>query len=247
MSILLLVIIITYQAILSLQDMKEARKYKSQEITERVRVKFYKECIFYGWLSTIVIFIFTALTSISFYDIGFRGISIRSVSWLVILTFIISGILLLTLIYQTVMFMINENYKNQLKAQIAKEEEGNNHYNVVTSKLLIPRTKKEKKWFLFVSLTAGICEEIVWRGCLLFLLQDIFPALSMLTAGIISCILFGLIHCYQGIHGIIKTAIISVIFVLLYFVTDSIFPGIFLHFLFDYSSAFLLKEESPTI
>lgn len=244
MNIILLVIIIAFQGILSIQDMKDARKYINVEITEDFRVKYYKECIVYGWIPTVVVALFILFTSISLSDIGFRMVNLNSITWLTVLTFVITGIILLILIYQVIMFFKSENYRAQVKEQIEKEGQSENYYNAVVAKILTPRTKREKSWFLFVSLTAGICEEFVWRGCLLFLLQDVFPMLTIFTTGIISCVLFGLFHCYQGIKGTIKTGLIAAIFVLLYFVTDSIFPGILLHFLFDFSSAFILKENS---
>lgn len=43
--------------------------------------------------------------------------------------------------------------------------------------------------------------------------------------------------------GVIKTGAVGMILVLLYLVTDSLVPGIILHFLIDYSSAFLIREE----
>lgn len=113
----------------------------------------------------------------------------------------------------------------------------------VVENLLIPRIFREKKYFLFVSLTAGICEEVFLRGCVMFLLGDIFPMLPLVWIAVISSVLFGLFHLYQGISGIIKTGVIGLFFAGLYIATGSIIPGILLHFCVDFSSAFLLKEE----
>lgn len=49
---------------------------------------------------------------------------------------------------------------------------------------------------------------------------------------------------YQVLFGIIKTGIAGMFFAMLYISTNSIVPGIVLHFFMDFSSAFILKEEN---
>ncbi|MFP3722585.1 CPBP family intramembrane glutamic endopeptidase, partial [Niallia circulans] len=51
---------------------------------------------------------------------------------------------------------------------------------------------------------------------------------------IISSLLFGLAHTYQGGIGVIRTAIIGILFSGLYLGLGSILPLIVLHFLIDY-------------
>lgn len=45
MNIALLTILVIYQAIMSMLDMKDIKKYTDIEITEKHRIKFYKEAI----------------------------------------------------------------------------------------------------------------------------------------------------------------------------------------------------------
>ena len=80
----------------------------------------------------------------------------------------------------------------------------------------------------------------------MFLLADIFPDMHIAVIGIIAALLFGAFHCYQGLTGVIKTSAAGMLFVALYLVTDSLVPGIILHFLVDFSSAFLVDDKNET-
>lgn len=242
MHIALLTILITYQAIMSILDMRDIQKYMGLEITENHRIKFYKEMIVFGWIPVWIILLFVGVSPLTLWDIGFRAISFSNNTWLNIVAGIISGVIVLALGYQTIMYFISAEYRSKAAAEISSKKDGDSQYDNVISQILIPKSKTEKKWFLLVSLTAGICEELVWRGCLIFLLSNIFSSVNIIVIYLVPCILFGLAHCYQGVYGVIKTSIVAILFVMIYCVTDSIIPGIVLHFLFDYSSAFLVKD-----
>ena len=244
MQIIMLSAILIYQIVVAILDLKDMKKYKNMEITEKIRVHYYKETVLYGWLPTIFVLFFIVLTPLKLYDIGIRGIVLGENTWLNIITFVLSGIALAILVIQSITCLTNKKYHKQILEELESKSDGENHYDVVVHKLMIPRTKKEKRWFFGVSLTAGICEEIIWRGTLIYLLQGIFPKLNILLIGLIICVIFGVIHMYQGIHGIIKTAIVAALFVMLYITTGSLFPGIVLHFLFDFSTAFLIQDDA---
>ncbi|MDN5652854.1 MAG: CPBP family intramembrane metalloprotease, partial [Lactococcus lactis] len=70
---------------------------------------------------------------------------------------------------------------------------------------LIPKTLGERLLFLFVAITAGFCEEIIFRGVMLYYLSNLSHDFSIITIGIISSILFGIIHLYQGWKGVLQT------------------------------------------
>lgn len=242
MNIILLGLLLLYQTVLSIMDARDMKKYRYKEITERMRIGFYKETIIYGWIPVFLIFLFIFFSPLSVHEIGLRKIVISEFFWLNIIVFIISFIILAVLLYQIILYFTNENYMKQLSEEVKERKESGNHYQEVLTNLVIPRTKREKIYFFFVSLTAGICEEIVWRGCLLHLLTDLFPTANFFILCLIICFLFGMAHCYQGLYGIMKTSIIAVLFVGIFLATNSLIPGIILHFLFDFSSAFLLKD-----
>ena len=243
MSIVLLVILIAFQTVVSVTDARDIKRQIVTDITEQMRLKFYKETIIWGWIPVGIIFLFVTFSSMSWQDIGFRSIALSDYKWLNIAVLIIAGLMAVTLICQIAMFFFSKKYRKETAEMIADKINSGNHYDKVTLGLVIPHTLKEKVWYFFVSLTAGIYEEINLRGCIMFLLSDIFPDMHIAVIGIIAALLFGFFHCYQGLSGVVKTSIAGMLFVALYLVTDSIVPGIILHFLVDFSSTFLVGEK----
>lgn len=244
MKILLLIIILLYQIIETIFSVKEINEINKDSITEKTRIKLYRESVVYGWIPVIIIFIFILLDYISLNDIGLRVVKFGSYGWLNIITMAIIILLSLVLLYQMIMFLISKKYREIIGEQVNKKSESDNHYDYVISNIMMPRTTKEKVWFSIVSLTAGICEEITWRGTLIFLLQSIFPTLSIILIVIIASMLFGIFHSYQGIKGVIKTGLIGALFTILFIISDSLILGIIFHFLFDFSSAFILTDKN---
>jgi uncharacterized protein len=78
------------------------------------------------------------------------------------------------------------------------------------SERILPRTQGETLCFLALALTAGICEEFLYRG---------FAMAAFARANLpgwlivfVSAVLFGLAHLYQGRSGFVSTAILGVLF-----------------------------------
>jgi hypothetical protein len=96
---------------------------------------------------------------------------------------------------------------------------------------LLPHTGLESAAYLFVALTAGICEEMIFRGYL----QRQFTAWTRnATAGILlQGILFGAAHNYQGSTMMTVIAVYGCMFGLLALWRKSLRPGIFAHFIQD--------------
>lgn len=95
---------------------------------------------------------------------------------------------------------------------------------------LLPRTAREFHLFNHVSFAAGVCEELIFRGFLLALLTS----LSGLYVGVLlSAMLFGLCHAYQGVNGIIKTGLFGLVFTLIVVATGSLLPAIIIHVAVD--------------
>jgi membrane protease YdiL (CAAX protease family) len=84
---------------------------------------------------------------------------------------------------------------------------------------LMPHTAGERTVFVGVSLTAGFCEELLYRG---FLMAYLAQWLGWWQAGIASAIVFGLSHAYQGSAGIVKTAVVGLVMAGLYAYSGSI-------------------------
>lgn len=95
---------------------------------------------------------------------------------------------------------------------------------------LLPASRKELQYGYALSATAGIVEEIIYRGYVLWCLGHVMP---LWAAAIVSSIGFGLGHAYQGIGGVIKTGLAGLFFAGFYLLTGSLLFPIIAHFLLD--------------
>lgn len=98
---------------------------------------------------------------------------------------------------------------------------------------VLPHTRPEMYWFGGVSLTAGFCEEFLFRGYLIWALS---PWLGWWGAAALSLLIFASGHAYQGWNGALRTGIVGAIFTLVVAIFGSLWPAIALHVLIDLSN-----------
>ena len=94
---------------------------------------------------------------------------------------------------------------------------------------------------ILVALTAGICEEVLFRGFLIRFLHDGGMAMPVIAALLVSCLVFGLNHLYQGPRSALGTAIVGFIMGLLFLVTGSLIPPMIVHALIDLQPVYVLR------
>ncbi|HEX5258111.1 MAG TPA: CPBP family intramembrane glutamic endopeptidase [Sphingomicrobium sp.] len=105
----------------------------------------------------------------------------------------------------------------------------------------IPNNAAERAVWIVLSLTAGICEEVLLRGFLIRFLHGGPLNLSLAAALTLSCLCFGLGHLYQGLKGVITTAIAGFAFGILFLVSGSLIPCIVLHALIDLQIIYVMR------
>jgi membrane protease YdiL (CAAX protease family) len=98
---------------------------------------------------------------------------------------------------------------------------------------LIPAMARERVWFAGLSLGAGISEELLFRGFLLWYLSFFFPQLNRIQLIVLSSLLFGFCHVYQGWMGIVGTGVMGAVFAWLYLSTASLLLPMAIHALVD--------------
>jgi uncharacterized protein len=98
---------------------------------------------------------------------------------------------------------------------------------------LLPRTLAERRVFWLVSFTAGVCEEIFYRG---FLTWYLAAWVGLAPAVLLSAVLFGFGHIYLGLVQVPKTALVGLILSGVTLVSASLWPAILLHAALDWNS-----------
>lgn len=115
---------------------------------------------------------------------------------------------------------------------------------------ILPRTFWERRAWLLVSLVAGTCEEVVWRGFLFWYLGALLPVLGDVGTLSAAAVVFGVAHAYQGFVGMLGTALGGLLLGALYLATGSLWLPMILHVLTDARIVLLRREllaHSPAL
>ena len=110
---------------------------------------------------------------------------------------------------------------------------------------LIPTTGRERLLFCAVAISAGICEEIVFRGWLLSVLHSPLGVTGT-TLVFLAAALFGLCHIYQGPTGVIGATAAGVLLTAFYVATGTLLAPMVLHALIDIRMA-IVPSSAPRV
>jgi membrane protease YdiL (CAAX protease family) len=146
------------------------------------------------------------------------------------LTFGLGGVLLGTLI--VVGYMIRERGK-MLADEEALAEVRRRLEHVEP---MMPRTPHELRLFFALSITAGICEELLYRG---YLIGYFSHGLGLIPSAVLATVAFGVGHSYQGVRGVLTTTAAGAFLAAVYLLTGSLFMSMVLHALMDVHSGHL--------
>ena len=194
----------------------------------RKRVKWYVKLVIVSWLLTLLLIWLVGFQNVV--TIGTRA------SWMPtregVRDFIV-GLLAAVILLQVVALLRVRN-KPEVRAKIAKA--------LQSLYFMLPVTRDERVLFFFVSLTAGICEEAIYRGFLIHYLMGAPGSLNVTLAMVVSSVIFGIAHIYQGVRGTIGSAILGFIFALLFVMTGNLALPMLLHALIDARVLLMIPE-----
>ena len=105
---------------------------------------------------------------------------------------------------------------------------------------LIPHTAAEKGVFAGLSISAGICEEVAFRGFLLAALTSATG--SAITALAVSSIVFGVMHSHQNPGGAARASVLGGVLAIPLIATGSLLPSIAAHALIDLAGGLWLHR-----
>jgi uncharacterized protein len=123
---------------------------------------------------------------------------------------------------------------------------------VRSMRFMLPVSAKERRYWAVLSLSAGVCEELLYRGFLMHYLSGVLAggvALGVLGAWLVSSMLFGLAHVYQGVAGVIRATIAGLLLGLVAILTGQLILPILLHVLFDVQMLWMYRpvDDDPDV
>jgi uncharacterized protein len=96
---------------------------------------------------------------------------------------------------------------------------------------LMPRTRRERRLFALLSVTAGVTEEVLYRGVAIGVVVALGGGVPL--AVVVSSVAFGALHMYQGWVGALRSGLLGLLLALPVIVTGSLVPAIGAHALLD--------------
>ena len=106
---------------------------------------------------------------------------------------------------------------------------------------LLPRTRGERLHFAGLSLCAGFGEEVAYRGYAIAVLTPIVG--NVWAAALLSSCVFGFLHAYQGVLGVIRTGLLGLILAASFILSGSLWPAIIAHATVDLIGGLVLGER----
>jgi len=199
------------------------------------KVLWYKASLIWSWFPAIIIIVITALSGGDLKELGFRLPSqdhfINS-RWLYAASLIASALYLLYNLYcyASLRFSskIRAHHRERLPNQI---------------RLLLPVTTQEKRLWALLSFSAGVTEEILYRGYLFFAIMLLFPSVSPYIIIVIASVLFGIGHLYQG-RELIKPMLAGLLLSFIYLFSGSLYIVIALHILQDLVAGEIMRPNT---
>lgn len=105
---------------------------------------------------------------------------------------------------------------------------------------LLPRTGREKAVFALLSVAAGVCEEVAFRG---YAIPALTPAVGLGGAVAASSLVFGVLHGYQGVLGMVRTTLMGAALAAGFLASGSLWPAVVAHVLIDILAGIVLGER----
>jgi len=109
--------------------------------------------------------------------------------------------------------------------------------------LVLLHTRTELYWFGGIALTAGFCEEFLYRG---YFIAVFSPWVGLWGAAALSLSFFAIGHLYQGWKGVLRTGIFGALYTVVVAIFGSLWPAIALHAIVDLANgvmAWLVLRE----
>jgi len=191
-----------------------------------IRVRLFRETILWLWLTALVSLAGWLLSGRSLAELGFDA---THGSWRGGIVWGAAGAALAYMIWT----VVEAARSRQARASIRRQIDGIGGLDLIRA-----QTPAEHNGFAALSVTAGITEEIIFRGVLIGALALVMP---LWAAAALSVAAFTLGHLYQGPSGMIRVFVIALVLTGIFLIGGSLWPVIILHIAMDLSSGLAFR------
>jgi uncharacterized protein len=206
-------------------DYFEMRPLKAAP-THKGRMRYYVRTFLWLWIATGVACWtqgIRALTTLR--GMGIHGEWLERHGWA---WWVLAGVIALIVIVQLVLPVVQVSLKYRHREFLEPKQ-------LQPLRFFLPSATVERQWFALLSVTAGVCEELLFRGFLLRYLHTWPLHLGLLWAVLVAAVVFGTHHLYQGAKGFASTSVGGLLFAGILLVTGSLWVGMVYHAAADMS------------
>lgn len=182
-----------------------------------VRIKHYTSTILLLWGVALPILVLWAVSDRGWDALGFRlQTDLMSLSgWA------LAALITAYFIYQNVLVSASQKVRTQFRETLSKD--------AVMSGFL-PHSAEDRHLYNLLSITAGITEEIIFRGYLIWAFGLFIP---LWGAALCALVVFTLLHAYQGPKNLPAIFLMGGLVTLIFVLSGSIWPAIAVHIFVD--------------
>ena len=215
-DIALLAIIVIGLPFEALFNLKKSREELASGVPG-VRVKHYFTTILMLWGIAIPILVAWAAGGRNWADLGFT----LQAGWMAYTGWGLAALIAAFFIYQHAVVSGSASTREEYRDGLAKNPLIGN---------FMPQTQDEKRVFDLMGITAGITEEIIFRGYLIWAFSLVLP---LWGAALVALSVFTVLHLYQGARQLPAIFLMGGLVTLVFIVSGSIWPAIALHIFVD--------------
>lgn len=186
------------------------------------------------WIGVLIVVVLWVIAQRPFMNLGLRWPETDILVWS------LTGLFIISYIIETI---------SELRREGSEDE-------IIKSAPFLPKDWSEFSSYLFLAFSAGICEEVVYRGFMVNYLMSVFenPIIGFNMAVIFPAVVFGIVHMYQGMKSVLKISIMSLLFSTIYIFSQSLLIVVILHSAVDIVGGYIgmriaqkyQKEEAPS-
>ena len=237
---MLMIITVAFFLILPFFDLWLFKRHLAAQQQRNHKLEYYWQLLGELWIPTSAVFVLVATSTSQLADIGLSWPELETEvlpAWASI------GITLLAVLFiaYSLVDLLRLRYDARYRAAVKSKLQSVKTPEYIG--LLMPSSGRERTLYSLVAISAGITEEILYRGFLTYVLLISFPALGVWLSILVSAFLFGLGHLYQGVSGVLRTFILGFILSVIYLATGTLLLCIAIHMLIDLAGTLLETSD----